>query len=163
MGKLSSLEGNILVKDISEAFDFYKKVFGMKEVPYHGYNILELNGKHFYSIFQVSADEHDRFIQTMFSTSYRVLNAGIELETAEDVRRVYKLLTEEGRSISPPGPLPWSPCAADAIDKYGVGWFISMSMISPPEGCLACVPIGEKPECKLCIRWSEPGYACPKI
>jgi catechol 2,3-dioxygenase-like lactoylglutathione lyase family enzyme len=37
MGKFTGLEGTLLVKDQKEAFAFYKKVFGMKEVFHHGY------------------------------------------------------------------------------------------------------------------------------
>jgi len=163
MGKFTGLEGTLLVKDLNEAFAFYKKALGMKEVFHHGYNILELSGKHFYSIFQVSAEEHDMFIKMMNTASYRVLNAGVELETEAEVRNAFELLSEGGKVIRAAGPLPWSPYAADIIDKYGVGWFISMPMLSPPAGCLACVPAGEEPGCDLCIRWLEDGFVCPKI
>ena len=163
MGKFTGLEGTLLVRDLDEAFDFYKNVFGMKEVFHHGYNILELNGEHFYSIFEVSAEEHDLFIKMMFAASYRILNAGIELQTEAEVRSIYELLTEDGQVVNTVGPRPWTPCAADVIDKYGVGWFVSMPMSSPPTGCLACVPVGEEPGCDLCIRWSEIDHKCPKI
>ena len=163
MGIFTGLEGTLLVKNIDEAFAFYKDVFGMKEVFHHGYNILELNGKHFYSIFEVPADEHDLFIQMMFKASYRILNAGIELETEAEVMHVFQLLSAEGKVVNTVGPRPWSACAADVIDKYGVGWFISTPMIAPPDGCLACVPVDEKPGCDLCIRWAEVDFVCPKI
>ena len=163
MGKFTGLEGTLLVKNIGEAFTFYKSVFGMKDVFHHGYNILELNGRHFYSIFEVSANEHDLFIEMMFKASYRILNAGIELETEDEVRRIFQLLSADGKVINPVGPRPWSACAADVIDRYGVGWFISTPMKAPPDGCLACVPVGDEPGCDLCIRWSEDDFICPKI
>jgi len=163
MGKFTHLEGTLLVKNLDEAFAFYKRVFGMKQIPYHGYDILELNGKYFYSIFEVSAQEHDQFIKMMNMASYRVLSAGIEFETETEVRNTFEILTKDGRVVNPVEPRPWSPCAADVIDKYGVGWFITMPMHNPPAGCLACVPVGEEPGCDLCIRWSEADYKCPKI
>ena len=97
------------------------------------------------------------------SVSYKVLNAGIEFQTENDVRNVFKLLSDEGTVINPVEPRPWSACAADVIDKYGVGWFISTPMSSPPFGCLACVPEGEAAGCDLCVRWSEVDFICPKI
>ena len=163
MAAFSGLEGTLLVKSLDEAFSFYKRIFGMKEVFHHGYNILELNGKHFYSIFEVPAEEHDLFIKMMFSVSYRVLNAGIEFQTENEVRNVFKLLSDEGKVINPVEPRPWSACAADVIDKYGVGWFISTPMSSPPVGCLACVPEGEVAGCDLYVRWSEVDFVCPVI
>ena len=163
MAKFTGLEGTLFVENIKEAFDFYINALGMKAVPRHGYEILSLNGEHFYNIFEAPADKHDILAQTTFESRHR-LYANIELATEDKVRHAVDVLTAGGgKIIDSPRPLPWSPCAADIMDKYGVKWFISLPMSAPLEGCLACVPTNETPGCDLCIRWAEEGLACPKI
>ena len=163
MGKLTGLEGTLFVASVENAFNFYKNALGMEAVPHHGYNILSLGGKHFYNIFEAPAEEHDMLTQTTFKSRHR-LYANVELATEDEVRHAVDALAEDGGKIlDPPRPLPWSPCAADVIDKYGVKWFISLPMLAPPKGCLACVPINETSGCDLCIRWVEEDFICPKI
>jgi hypothetical protein len=102
-------------------------------------------------------------VKTTFSSRHR-LYAGVELTTKEEVQHaVNALTTDGGKILDSPRPLPWSPFAADIVDRYGVKWFISLPMLAPPEGCLACVSINETPGCDMCIRWEEEGFVCPKI
>jgi len=163
MVRFTTLEGTLFVVNVEETFEFYKKALGMEPVPHHGYDILSLNGKHFYNIFEAPVEDHKMLVQTTFQSRHR-LQAGVELSDEADVRNAVDILTADGGKIlDPPRPLPWSQCAADVIDKYGVKWFISLPMLAPPEGCLACVPINEKPGCDLCIRWAEEGFNCPKL
>jgi PhnB protein len=163
MTKFTSLEGHLYVNNIKEAFAFYGKALGMVAVPYHGYDILTLDGKHFFHIFEAAPTAQG--IPMPSSQFHQVLlKACVEVTTADEVKAATEALAADGGKINdPPRPLPWSPCAADVVDKYGIEWFISTPMFAPPEGCLACVPIGEKPGCDLCIRWDEEGYVCPKI
>jgi len=163
MARFTGLEGTLFVASAQEAFEFYKNALGMETVFHHGYDILSLNGKHFYNVFEAPAEEHDMLAQTTFKSRHRLF-ANVELSTETEVRHAVDMLTADGdKIIDPPRPLPWSPCAADVVDKYGVKWFISLPMLAPPEGCLACVPINETPGCDLCIRWKEEGFVCPKI
>jgi len=163
MAKFTGLEGTLFVASVDEAFEFYKNALGMEAVPHHGYDILTLAGQHFYNIFEAPADEHQMLTQTTFKSRHRLF-ANVELTTEAEVQHAANaLVTDGGKIIDSPRPLPWSPCAADVLDKYGVKWFISMPMLAPPQGCLACVPIGETPGCDLCIRWAEEGFVCPKI
>jgi PhnB protein len=156
MPKFTSLEGHLYVNDIKEAFAFYGKALGMVAVPHHGYDILTLNGEHFFSIFE-SPD-------TPAYTSSQRLKACVEVATSDEVKEIANALASGGGHINdPPRPLPWSPCAVDLIDKYGIAWFISTPCFEPPKGCLACVPVNEKPGCDICIRWENEGFSCPKI
>ena len=164
MAKFTGLEGHLSVKNLEEAFSFYKRVFGMNQVPHHGYDILTLNGKHFYSIFEMSAEEAKAYeMSSKTKFCHMRLKACLEVETEREVQNIAQAVMDEGGKGEPAGPRPWSPYAADVVDKYGVEWFISMPMHEPPEGCLACVPIDEEPGCDLCIRWSEVDFVCPKI
>ena len=163
MTKFTSLEGHLYVRDVKEAFAFYGNALGMVAVPHHGYDILTLNGQHFYSIFEAPPEEHEMLLQATHKSSQR-LKACVEVAAAEAVKAAAEALaTDGGRINDPPRPLPWSACAADLVDKYGIEWFISTPCYAPPEGCLACVPINETPGCDLCIRWEAEGFICPKI
>ena len=163
MAKFTGLEGTLFVTCVEEAFVFYQNALGMVSIPHHGYDILSLNGQHFYNIFETPATEHDMLAETTFRSRHR-LYANVELATEDELRHaVDALSTDGGKVLDVPRPLPWSPCAADVIDKYGVKWFLSLPMLAPPKGCLACVPIDETPSCDLCIRWTEEGFRCPKI
>jgi len=163
MARFTGLEGTLFVESVEEAFEFYKNALGMEAVPHHGYDILSLNGVHFYNIFEAPVAEHSMLAQTTFESRHR-LYANVELTTEDEIRHAAYVLTSGGGKITdPPRPLPWSPCAADVVDKYGVKWFISLPMLASPQGCLACVPINETPGCDLCIRWAEEGFVCPKI
>jgi len=163
MARFTGLEGTLFVASVKEAFEFYKNSLGMEAVPHHGYDILSLDGKHFFNIFEATDEEHYMLAQTTFKSRHR-LYANVELATEADVRRAADALAANGgKVIDMPRPLPWSPCAADVVDKYGVKWFISLPQFAPPKGCLACVLINETPGCDLCIRWGEESFACPKI
>ncbi|MCL2372531.1 MAG: hypothetical protein FWC78_03920 [Defluviitaleaceae bacterium] len=59
MANFTSLEGHLYVKDVKEAFAFYGKALGMVAVPHHGYDILTLDGKHFFHIFEAAPTAQD--------------------------------------------------------------------------------------------------------
>jgi len=164
MSTLGEITGAILVDNISEAKKFYKETFGLTDVSYHGMDMLELNGKLFFYMWEVSKKQAEEYRNFMFTQSDKlIIYATIEFETAEEVRNVYTIVAKEGKVKRPISVQPWSAGSADVMDKYGVNWYISAPMVPPPDGCLACVPAGEKPGCDLCIRWSEVDYICPKI
>jgi uncharacterized glyoxalase superfamily protein PhnB len=60
----------------------------------------------------------------MRAASWPTMSYGIDLNSEEKTRKVYALLAEGGHVLRPLGPLPWNPCCADVVDKYGVYWYI---------------------------------------
>ena len=60
-------------------------------------------------------------------------NLGVDFETEEELRKVYSMLSDGGCVIAPLAPLPWSPLAADVVDKYGVYWYITLPQHVPHE------------------------------
>ena len=61
------------------------------------------------------------------------MQLGITLENEAEVRRAFELLRQGGSVLTPVGPLPWSPCAASVLDRFGVWWYITMPQHRPPE------------------------------
>jgi len=166
MAKILELNGTVLVNNYNEAVKFYSDVFGMKETEHHGEPRMELNGKLFFHLREVKSDEAETFLRVSyyyndkFEYDDKMLSCGIEFETEDEVRTVYeKILSDGGReryhSII---TLPWSPCSADVIDKYGVNWGITMPQEAPPANCMH-PPLGDG--CYSCKRWSEPNHKCP--
>ena len=50
-----------------------------------------------------------------------------------DAISVVDLLKEGGRIDMPIGELPWSPCAASIVDRFGIWWYLSSASHRPPE------------------------------
>lgn len=66
----------------------------------------------------------DALHQLAEKDQFPISNMGLDFDTEEDVERAYNMLKEEGIVRRPLGPLPWNPCNADVMDKYGVYWYL---------------------------------------
>lgn len=122
----------LYIKNTVEAVEFYKAAFGMtlgynEKFPDGTYMHAELqkDGK---TIVAVSESPNEEFVKTMQACAkkdiFPTVSCGISFDTEEEVHRAYNMLKEEGIVRRPLGPLPWSVCSADVLDKYGVYWYI---------------------------------------
>jgi PhnB protein len=59
---------------------------------------------------------------------------GVTLDDEAEVKKAFSLLCVDGMVKMPIQSLPWSPCAGEVIDKFGVWWFITAPMHQPAEG-----------------------------
>jgi len=120
----------VYVKNSARAVELYQQVFGL-ELGYHVKNQdgsfyhseLYRNGECFLSVVEASRDKVDESL----------VQLGYEFDSPEEVKRAYDLLKKGGRIDLPIGELPWSPCAASVIDKFGVWWYLSTASHRPPE------------------------------
>jgi PhnB protein len=48
------------------------------------------------------------------------------VEAIEFYQKAYDILIEDGNILLPLGPLPWSTCCANVVDKFGIFWYISV-------------------------------------
>ena len=62
-----------------------------------------------------------------------IAQLGVSFDSEAAVEKAYALLSEGGTIKTPLGPLPWSPCAADVIDRFGVWWYITAPQHYPPD------------------------------
>lgn len=46
----------------------------------------------------------------------------VRMKKEEKVREIYEILKEDSKTITPLGPVFYSPCMVDFIDKFGVRW-----------------------------------------
>jgi len=121
----------IAVKNNVEAVEFYKKVFGLElgffemfpeNHPNYGdyqHAVLMKDGK---EIFAVASQSHD----FNFDAKKQVISFGFYFDNEAELREAFAILSEDGFIVNPIGAVPWSPCCADVIDKFGISWWISI-------------------------------------
>lgn len=124
----------LYIQNTLEAVEFYTKAFGLSL----GYHEMFPNGtymhaelqKHGKTIFAVSEASNDELVSNMKEVvktgQSPTTSCEISFDSEDEVINAYNLLKKEGivrRSI---GPLPWSACSADVLDKFGVYWYIYM-------------------------------------
>lgn len=116
-----------------EAIEFYQKAFGATL----GYNVrnadgtfmhaeLYLDGQLLLSLSESGSDVGIENVKRYSSTDYPTMNFCVNLENEEAVKKAYDILIEGGNILLPLGPLPWSTCCANVVDRFGVFWYISV-------------------------------------
>ena len=124
----------LYISNTLEAVEFYKKAFGLSL----GYNEkfsdgtymhaeLQKNGQ---SVFAVSESKNNELVSVMHELAKGEISPttsiGLKFDTEDEIKLAYDILISEGVVRRPLGPLPWSVCSADVLDKYGVYWYIYM-------------------------------------
>jgi uncharacterized glyoxalase superfamily protein PhnB len=129
------LGATVYVKNSVEAVAFYCSAFNMS-IGYHAkhddgtflHAELEKDG---HSIFAVSESNDEAIRNAMISASQPTISLGINLNGNEELHHAFLALEKEGHVIRPIGSLPWSPCSADIVDKFGVCWYLYVSQNRP--------------------------------
>lgn len=128
------LGATLYIKNTAQAVDFYMKAFKMTL----GYHEKFPDGTYMHAsmlregkeIFAVSESQNDAFVDIMLKSDLKhsrpTMSYGIKLDSEDEVKNAYEMLAEDGTVLFPLGPLPWSACAADVVDKYGVYWYITV-------------------------------------
>ena len=130
-----NLGATLYVKNSVEAVEFYLEAFGMTL----GYNAKNSDGSFLHaellkggvSIFAVSENSDEAIAQAMLASKRPTMSYGINLDTEAELQHAYRILVEGGHILRELGQLPWSPCSADIVDKYGVCWYIYVSQHRP--------------------------------
>jgi uncharacterized glyoxalase superfamily protein PhnB len=132
-----TLGATLYLKNSVEAVSFYCDAFNMTI----GYNAKHDNGSYLHaelekngnSIFAVSESNDEGIRKAMLAADQPTMSLGINLDNDEELKRAYGIIIIGGRILRPVGSLPWSPCSADVVDKYGVCWYIYVSQHKPDE------------------------------
>lgn len=115
-----------------EAVEFYKEAFGMTL----GYNVKNPDGTFMHAallkdgkeIFAVSESHNESLVRIMLNSSLKearpTMSYGINFNNEDEIQKAYDMLSTDGTVLFPLGPMPWSTCAADVVDKFGVYWYI---------------------------------------
>ncbi len=130
-----NLGATLYVKNSAEAVEFYINAFGMTL----GYNVKNSDGSFLHaelhkgeaSIFAVSENNDEEIVRSMLASKRPTMSYGINLDNLDELNHAYKTLVASGRILRELGSLPWSPCSADVVDRYGVCWYIYVSQHRP--------------------------------
>lgn len=120
----------IYIKNSAEAVDFYLKTFELEL----GYHVKNDDGSYYHS--ELCKDGNTLFcvVEGKGSDKESLVQLCLEFPYAEDVKRIYEAFCNDGASIDLEiGELPWSPCAASVIDRFGVWWYFSSASHLPDE------------------------------
>jgi len=132
-----TLGATLYVQNSIEAAKFYCNAFNMVI----GYNVKHENGTYLHaelgksgnSIFAVSESSDEVIKKAMMVSNQPTMSLGINLDNYEELNHAYTEIIKDGHVLRPLGTLPWSPCSADVVDKYGVCWYIYVSQHKPDE------------------------------
>lgn len=128
------LSATLYIKNTVEAVEFYKEAFGMTL----GYNENFPDGTYIHAamfkdgdeIFAVSESNNESFVEIMLKSDMKqsrpTMSYSINFNNEDEVRKAYEMLATEGTVMFPLGFLPWSACAAEVVDKYGVYWYMTV-------------------------------------
>lgn len=119
------------IQKSEEAIELYKKAFGVTL----GYNVrnedgtymhaeLYLDGELLLALSESSSSVGIENIKRYSPTDYPTMNFCVKLNDEVVVKKAYDILIEDGNILLPLGPLPWSSCCANVIDKFGVFWYL---------------------------------------
>jgi len=120
----------LYVKNSVEAVELYQKTFGLEL----GYHVKNPDGTYFHSELYQDGEEILSVVESPHDAiGEQSAQLGVTFANETEVRKAFALLSEGGIIKTLPGPLPWSPCAADLIDKFGVWWYITAPQHHPPD------------------------------
>ena len=67
-------------------------------------------------------------------TGVRLINRyDVELADEAAIRRAVDMLSPGGEVKRPVGSLPWSPCCAEVVDRFGVWWYLTVEQHQPDD------------------------------
>lgn len=120
----------LYVKNSVEAAAFYMKTLGLEL----GYHVRNEDGSYFHSELNLDGKPVLSVVEGKGGCERNVVQLGIELDSPDEVRRVFDAFCADGARVEQPvGELPWSACAASVVDRYGVRWYFSAQSHRPED------------------------------
>lgn len=121
----------LYVKNSAEAVPFYMDVFGLVL----GYHVKNEDCSFFHSELNRAGKEVLSVVEASGADiAGTCVSLGVDMPDEASVQLAFNKLREGGRVLMEVGPLPWSPCAAEVVDRFGVRWYITAPQHRPPEG-----------------------------
>jgi PhnB protein len=130
-GKKMSLSGvGLYVMNSIEAVEMYQSAFGLKL----GYHVLNKDGSYFHSELCKEGEEVFSVVEDPSCIStVNPVQLCFTFDGRDELVRAFNILTREGKITMDICELPWSPCAAEVLDKFGIRWYLTVPQHRPPE------------------------------
>ncbi len=120
----------LYIKNSLKAVETYQKAFGLEL----GYHVMNTDGKgYFHSELLKDGQEQFCVVEAPEQAAGNPVQLGVTFGNSEQLEKAFSLLKDGGTVKMEPGELPWSPYAAEVVDRFGVDWFLSLPQHRPPE------------------------------
>lgn len=124
-----SLGVGLYVKNSPEAVALYKDAFGLEL----GYHVLNSDGTFFHSELMRDGDEFVAVVEAEKAATDCPVQLGVEFKERCELEKALELLRAGGKVKMEICELPWSPCAAEVVDKFGVDWYLTLRQHRPDD------------------------------
>lgn len=122
----------VYVKNSLEAAQKYCQAFGaeitfaIKDPEGAAYEHCELS-VHGEGILALSEAQNPCDVEFVHKMKWETMTFNaFELGSEEAVEQAFRVLSDGGVVLEPIHQVPWSPCCATVIDKYGVCWWLAL-------------------------------------
>ncbi|BCN30868.1 VOC family protein [Anaeromicropila herbilytica] len=126
-----SLNGvGLYVKNSIEAVKMYQSAFNLEL----GYHVLNEDGSYFHSELYQEGKQGFAVVESdCIVSTVNPVQLCFTFDEREELLHAFNILSREGKVIMDICELPWSPCAAEVVDKYGIRWYLTVPQHRPPE------------------------------
>ncbi len=120
----------LYLKDSLEAVELYREAFGLEL----GYHVMNTDGKgYFHSELMKNGEPQFCVVEAPEHPAGNPVQLGVSFDSREELEKALSVLKVGGTFKMEPRELPWSPYAAEVVDRFGVDWFLSLPQRRPPE------------------------------
>ncbi|KAB8145746.1 VOC family protein [Chloroflexia bacterium SDU3-3] len=123
----------LYLRDSAKAVALYQRAFGAT-LGHHVYSPdgtfmhaeLYVDGTLLLAVSEANNTHAQQDMARYSATTYPAMNFCVTLESEQAVRHAYAALAEGANILYPLGPLPWSACCANVVDRFGVFWYLTV-------------------------------------
>lgn len=127
---MGSLGVGLCLRHSREAAALYCDAFGLEL----GYHVLNRDGSFFHSELYRDGDEVLSVVEADAPPCRdNPVQLGFTFADRDALLRAFSLLQEGGSVRMDVCELPWSPCAAEVVDRFGVRWYLTVPQHRPPD------------------------------
>lgn len=119
----------LYVRGSVEAVEMYKAAFGLTL----GYHVRNDDGSFFHSELMRGDQEALAVVEAKRDVRDSPVQLGFTFDTREALENALGILSDRGRIDMDICELPWSPCAAEVTDRFGVNWYLTLAQHRPAD------------------------------
>ena len=120
----------LYVNNSIEAVKIYQDAFGLTL----GYHVLNDDGTFFHSELDKDGKPMLSVVQSFAPAgTNNPVQLGVTFDDKKELLHAFELLKKAGAVTMDLCELPWSPCAAEVVDKFGIRWYLTLTQHRPDE------------------------------
>lgn len=112
-----------------EAVELYMSAFGLEL----GYHVKNKDGSYFHSELTKDGQAFLSVVEAESPAGRNPVQLGVDFPTREALEKAFELLKAGGEVKMALCRLPWSPCAAEVVDRFGIDWFLTLPQQRPDD------------------------------